>query len=411
MLTTPRTADGVPNPLEQLTVDDLRRRTSWKWNTYDPDVLPLWVAEMDVALADPIAATLRRAVDDGDIGYPTGTALAEAFSGFAATRWHWDDIVPERTLNVADVMSGQFEVIRTLTEPGDAVIVNPPVYTPFYAYTAHAGRRIVEAPLGTDLRIDFDTLEDAFVSATTGNRNAVYLIANPHNPTGVVHTRYELTHVATLARRYGVRIVSDEIHGPLVLPGTHFTPLLSVPGAENAFAVTSASKAWNLAGLKAGIVVAGTEATELQQLPGWLARGASHLGVLAHTAAFRDGGPWLDALIAGLDSNRALLGRLLAEHLPTVAHTPPEGTYLAWLDCAALEDALPTTDGAATLFSDMTGATKLFYDRGRVALSSGAVFGPGGAGHTRLNFATSQAVLTDAVTRMGAAAAGLGETP
>ncbi|MGP3775397.1 MalY/PatB family protein [Streptomyces sp. SDT5-1] len=394
------------NPLEQLSLADLRRRTSWKWQTYAEDVLPLWVAEMDVPLAPQITSALQEAIEGGDTGYPVGTALAEAFSGFASRRWGWHTVDVARTAVVPDVMTGMFEVICSLTGPGDIVIVNPPVYTPFYIYAAHASRDVVEAPLGENLRIGLKALEAAFQHVNARGKRAVYLLSNPHNPTGVAHTREELTAVALLAREYGVRVVSDEIHGPLVLSGAEFTPFLSVPGAENGFCGTSASKAWNLAGLKAGLVVAGEEAaTRHDVLPAWLGRGASHLGVIAHTVAFREGDAWLDALLEGLDSNRTLLGQLLKEHLPTVGYRPPEGTFLAWLDCGSVDtgqEASAATDGPAT-FADLTGPTKLFHDRARVALSSGEVFGPGGANHVRLNFATSQAVLTEAVTRMGAA--------
>ncbi|MET9085854.1 aminotransferase class I/II-fold pyridoxal phosphate-dependent enzyme [Streptomyces sp. NPDC004237] len=400
-------ASAAPaNPLEQLSLADLRQRTSWKWQTYAEDVLPLWVAEMDVPLAPHIASALHQAIEVGDTGYPVGTALAEAFSGFADRRWGWNTIDVARTAVVPDVMTGMFEVICSLTSPGDIVVVNPPVYSPFYTYTAHASREILEAPLGKNLRIDLGALEEAFRHVNVRGKRAVYLLSNPHNPTGVVHTREELSAVALLAREYGVRVVSDEIHGPLVLPGAQFTPLLTVPGAENAFSVTSASKAWNLAGLKAGLVVAGAEASAQREVvPAWLGRGASHLGVIAHTVAFQTGGAWLDALIEGLDSNRALLGRLLKEHLPTVGYQPPEGTFLAWLDCTDLDVEQATgdkTDGPSA-FTDLMGPTKLFHDQARVALSSGEVFGPGGANHVRLNFATSQAVLTEAVTRMGEA--------
>src|SRR6185503_12712764 len=140
---------------------------------------------------------------------------------------------------------------------------------------------------------------------------------NPHNPTGVVPTRTELQAVAELAARYGVRVISDEIHAPLVLPGASFTPFLSVPGSADGFALFSASKGWNLAGLKAALLVAGPDALDdLARLPEEVGHGPSHLGVLAHTAAFTDGGEWLDQLLAGLAANRELLGRLVAERLP-----------------------------------------------------------------------------------------------
>ena len=377
-----------------------------KWTVHPPDVLPLWVAEMDVLLAPAVADTLHRAVADGDTGYPSGHAYADALAGFAADRWRWDGIAVERTAIVADVMMGIVETLRLLNEPGDTVIVCAPVYPPFYAFATHSGRRVIEAPLTPGGRLDLDAITDACTAARRLSNRPVLLLCNPHNPTGTVHTRSELTAVAALARRHGVRVVSDEIHAPLVLPGADFVSYLSVPGAEDAFALFSASKAWNLAGLKAALLVAGSEAaTDLARLPEEVSHGPSHLGVLAHTAAFAHGRAWLDALLEGLDHNRSLLTSLVNQHLPAVDMVRPEATYLAWLDCRrlGLHSAGPS-DGPGVV-SDLSGPARMFLDRARVALSSGHVFGTGGSGFVRLNYATTSAILRDAVQRMGAAVA------
>ncbi|MFJ3670555.1 MalY/PatB family protein [Streptomyces sp. NPDC090106] len=396
-------------PLGRLTLERLRRRTSMKWRTHPEDVLPLWVAEMDVPLAGPVADALRAAIGLGDTGYPHGTAYAEAVAAFAAERWGWDGLRVERTALVPDVMLGVVEVLRLVTAPGDAVVVCSPVYPPFYAFVTHDAREVVEARLGPDLRVDLGALQDAFVRARRGGRGAAFLLCNPHNPTGTVHTRGELEAMAALAREHGVRVVSDEIHAPLVLPGAEFTPFLSVPGADDAFALVSASKAWNLAGVKAALAVAGPGAAgELRRMPEEVGHGLSHLGAIAHTAAFREGGPWLDELLLDLDGNRRLLGELAALHLPGVRCHRPEGTYLAWLDCTALglhdEHRGPGEPGVV---SDLDGPARMFFDKARVALSSGHVFGSGGEGHVRLNFATSPAILREALTRMGEAVRGL----
>jgi cysteine-S-conjugate beta-lyase len=394
------------NPLEQLTLEDLRARTSMKWRAHPADVLPLWVAEMDVVLAEPVADALRSAVDRGDTGYPIGSAYAEALADFADRRWGWSGVAVGRTAIVPDVMLGIVEVLRLITGPGDTVVVSAPVYPPFYAFVTHGDRHIVEAPLGADGRIDLGVLDERFSRARAQSRRVAYLMSNPHNPTGVVHSRPELEGIAELAQRHAVRVVSDEIHAPLVLPGATFTPYLSVDGAENGFAVTSASKAWNLAGLKAALALAGPEAAaDLANLPEEVSHGPSHLGILAHTAALRHGEPWLDALLAGLHSNRELLGSLLAEHLPHVRWIEPEGTYLAWLDCRDLGLHEADDDGGPGIVTELAGPARFFLDEARVALSSGHVFGAGGAGHVRLNFATSQAILTEAVARMGRASA------
>ena len=374
-----------------------------KWRAHPDDVLPLWVAEMDVKLAPTVADALRQAIDNGDTGYPCGTELAEAVSEFASRRWQWHDLEVSRTAIVPDVMLGIVEMLRLVTNRGDAVIVNPPVYAPFYAFVSHDGRRVIEAPLDVDGRIDLGALEEAFARATAPGGRVGYLLCNPHNPTGTVHTADELRGVAGLARRFGVRVVSDEIHAPVILSGSRFIPYLTVPGAENALALTSASKAWSLSGLKAALAIAGPEAAaDLRRMPEEVSHGPSHLGVIAHAEAFRTGGDWLDTLLDGLEANRALLGDLIAEHLPGVKYQRPQGTYLAWLDCRELGFDEEVVDGLAEV-ADLSGPARWFLDHARVALSSGHVFGTGGAGHVRLNFATSQAILVEAVSRMGRA--------
>lgn len=379
-----------------------------KWRAHPADVLPLWVAEMDVNLAPTVAEAVRRAIDTGDTGYPYGTAFAEAVSQFASRRWEWHDVQPDRTAIVPDVMLGAVEILRLVTDRGDAVVVNPPVYAPFYAFVSHDGRRVLEAPLDAQGRIDLSALEETFARARARGGKVAYLLCNPHNPTGSVHTADELAAVAELARRFSVRVVSDEIHAPVVLPGSRFTPFLTVPGTENAFALTSASKGWNLSGLKAALAIAGPGAVaDLHRMPEEVSHGPSHLGVIAHAEAFRSGHDWLDALLQGLDQNRTLLGDLVTERLPLVKYQWPQGTYLAWLDCRELGLPEKAADGLAVV-ADLSGPARWFLDHARVALSSGHVFGTGGAGHVRLNFATSQAILTETISRMGRALAGNG---
>ncbi|MFC5676967.1 MalY/PatB family protein [Aeromicrobium endophyticum] len=374
-----------PHPLRDLNEQTLRRRTSVKWQEHPADVLPLWVAEMDVVPAEAIRTALTAAIESGDTGYPHGNDYAEALAEFAAARWGWHGLDPARTAYAADVMTGIAEVVRLVSGPGDPVVVNPPVYPPFFDVVEHVGRVVVEAPLGEDGRLDLDALQEAFVRARSTGGSVTYLLCNPHNPTAVAHTRDELGAVAALAHEHGVRVVVDEIHGPLVPQG--FVPYLSVDGAEDAFVVTSSAKAWNLAGLKAAVVVAGEgAAADLRRLPEIVSHGPSHLGMLAHTVALREGGAWLDAVLADLADNRRLLGDLLGEHLPQVRWRHGSATYLAWLDCRELGLG---DDPAA-----------VFLQRGRVAVNSGPTFGIGGAGHVRLNFATSPSILTDAISRI-----------
>jgi cystathionine beta-lyase len=387
-MAVPAHAPTVANPLTHLTLAELRQRTSAKWKKYDPDVLPLWVAEMDVELAGPIRAELERAVATGDTGYASGTAYTEALATFADQRWGWS-VSPGQMTTVADVITGYTDVICMVTEPGAHVIVNSPVYPPFYSYLKAAGRVVSEAPLGADLRIDFDALEAAFAAATAGGRSAAYLLCSPHNPTGVAHTRAELERVAALADQHGVRVIVDEIHAPLVYEGHEFVPYLSVEGGERGFSLMAASKAWNLAGIPAAIVIGGSAVqSELARYAASPHHGPTHFGTLAQTAAYLHGGPWLDAVMRGLDDNRRLLATLIDEHLAGARYQLPEATYLTWIDCRPLE-----LDGDPSAH---------FLEHARVAVNAGPTFGTGGAGHVRLNIATHPDIITEAVRRMGA---------
>lgn len=368
-----------------LTLDEAscRRRTSIKWQHHDSDVLPLWVAEMDVLPAPAIAEELLRVVRDGDLGYPVARTYLEAVA-----RWYdrWGAPVdPARMALVTDAMSGVKGAIIALTEPDDPVYITVPVYPPFHSVAAATGRRLVTVPLGADGRYDVAALSQAFASAPG---RGVLLLSNPHNPTGAVPTRAELSAVARTATRHGVRVVSDEVHAPLVLPGAQFTPFLCVPEGAGALSVISPAKGWNLAGLKAAAVVGGPEAgAAVRRVPADLAYTASHVGVRAHIAAMDHGQDWLGDLVSDLAANRSLLRSLLDEHLPGAVWSPGEATYLAWLDCSGLG-----------LGDD---PAQHFLRDGRVALNSGLPFGAG-RGHVRLNFAASPAVLTEAVMRLGA---------
>ncbi len=384
------------NPFEQLTLDDLRRRTSIKWTRYDPDVLPLWVAEMDVALAPPVREALERAVRDGDTGYVGSAPYPEAFAAFAERRWGWG-VDPGLIAPVSSVIEGYTHALVLATDPGGEVVVNPPVYPPFFSHLEAAGRTLREAPLGADMRLDLDALGEAFAAATAPatpggvRRRAGFLLCSPHNPGGTVHTREELAAVAVLADAYGVAVVSDEIHAPLVYSDAEFTPYLAV--SDSAIALHAASKAFNLAAIPAALAVAGEGSRE------WLARfraavhpWPTHFGAIAQAAAYASGDAWLDDLLGGLEANRDELERVIASDLPGVSAHHAEGTYLAWLDFRGIADA-----GGNDLGDD---PAAVLLERGRVALNSGPTFGTGGAGHARLNFATHPEILSEALERV-----------
>ena len=388
------------SPLSSMDLSALQLRTSEKWRHYPADVLPLWVAEMDVALAEPIERALVEAAENGDLGYTIAERYVEALADFAARHWSWSDIHSSRTRPVANVMSGVAAAIAVLTEPGDSVVVNCPVYPPFYSYVKNSGRVIEETPLGPDGRIDFGALQSAFERARVHSRHPAYLLCNPHNPTGTLHRRDELAGVLELATGHGLRVISDEIHAPLVLRGT-FTPLLSLDGAERAVAVLSASKAFNLAGAPAAAVVVGESASDvIVGLRHRVVPGPSHLGVIAQSAALNDADDWLAALLVDLRARQSLLVDLLAAHLPDAGYVPGEATYLAWIDVRAL--GLPDSDIRARGHMDsVSGPAAFFLEHAHVALSDGSAFGTGGHGHVRLNFATTEPILREALARLG----------
>jgi cystathionine beta-lyase len=332
-----------------------------------------------------VSAALAQAVADGDTGYASQTRpVAEAFAGFADQRWGWT-VDPAAVAPVADVAVGAIALLRILTRPGDAVVINPPIYPPFFEWVRTVGASLLEVPL-TDGRLDLAEIEAAYAAGAS-----VHVLCNPHNPVGRVHTPEELAALADLAARYDVRVVADEIHAPLVLPGATFTPFLTVPGgAEVGVSLVAASKAWNLAGLKCGLAVAASARMRavVDALPADAHWHIGHFGALATEAAFRDGTGWLDDLLASLADRRDLLGSLIADRLPGVGWTPPAATYLAWLDCRGL--GLDEDPAAAFL-------------RAGVALESGLRFGRVGEGFVRINFGTSRDVLSEAVGRMASA--------
>jgi cysteine-S-conjugate beta-lyase len=377
--------------VEEFSLGELRRRTSAKWRTYPPDVLPLPVAEMDFPIAGPVAEALHAAIRRSDLGYASpNPGLAEALAGFTDRRWGWR-IDPAQVTLAPEVGVAVVEVLRLLARPGDRVVINPPVYDSFFPWVAESGCRLVEVPLqqtGDGWALDLEAMESAF---RDGAR--VHLLCSPHNPTGTVHRREDLERLAALAARYGVTVLSDEIHAPLVLPGRSHHPFLSVSpeAAAHGMVFTSASKAWNLAGLKCAAIVTADPAARrlLERLPEELLWRVGQLGVVGGIAAFAEGETWLEEVLGVLDHHRRYLAELLAARIPAIRYRPPEASYLAWLDCTALG-----------LGDD---PSAVFLAKGRVALSPGPSFGRPGAGHARLNMGTSRQILAAAVDRMASA--------
>ncbi|KAA9087114.1 MalY/PatB family protein [Microbacterium radiodurans] len=378
-------------PLDALPLETLRRRSSTKWRSFPHDVIPMFVAEIDFALAEPITRALHEAVELGDTGYtPPQPGVREAFVGFAERRWGWS-VDPERVRWTGDVMMGVVELLRATVAPGERVVVNPPVYPPFFDTVAEAGAVVEEVPLldtGDGWQLDLAGIEAALAAGARA-----VLLCNPHNPTGTVFPREALRELAAIAARHGAVVISDEIHGPLASSDTPFTPFLTVSADAEAvgYVVTSASKAYNLAGLKCAVIVTASEAHAriVQALPWEVEWRTGLFGAISAVAAFSsESDAWLDALLARLDANRRLLADLLAEHLPRARYRLPEAGFLAWIDVSAYgwgdDPADPIREGAG------------------VALHHGPFFGSQGRGHVRLNFGCGPDVLREALQRIGA---------
>jgi cystathionine beta-lyase len=366
----------------------LHERRSEKWSGHEPDVLPSTVAEMDFPLAPEVTTALHAAIDRHDLGYtpPTGTQLPVAFAEFALRRLGWS-VGQDQISLVPDVMAGLIELCRVLIESGRQVAFFTPAYPLFFAELPQASVELVQLPLRANAAVDFEALE-----AALADRVRALVLTNPHNPTGRVMPRAELEQIAELCASYRCWVLADEIHAPLVLGGATHTPWLEVSDAarERGIAFTSASKAFNVAGLKTALVITASDRAReaVQRVPPLTDR-VGLLGVIAAEAAFRYGDGWLDAVRAQLAVNRALLGELLAAELPKITWTPPQASYLAWLDCRA--------------FALGDNPSETFLERGRVALSRGLDYGREGAGFVRLNFGTSPEHVADAVRRMARA--------
>jgi cystathionine beta-lyase len=365
---------------ETVELDELRRRRSEKWRKFPPDVLPSHIAEMDFTVAPPIEEALVAAVRAGDLGYvhAKSSGLYEAFASFAQRRWAWE-VDPAAVVAVPDVMVGVAEVLRLLTPEGAGVVINPPVYPPFFSVIAETGRRVVEVPL-VDTRLPLDRIREALRAGARA-----VLLCNPHNPTGHVVPADDVRALGAIAAEHDALFLSDEIHAPLTMPGVTHVPAALV--AENAIVLTSATKAWNLAGLKCGLTVGRPDV--LARLPVDIHDRVGHLGVIASTAAFAHGEEWLDELRDYLHETHRHLPELLAQHAPGVRVTPAQATFLAWLDFR--ETGLGDDPAAAVL------------QRGRLSLLTGTNFGRAGAGFARLNVGTSLELVEEAVKRIGRA--------
>lgn len=377
---------------DSLDLEWLRAKSGAKWHRH-PGQLAAWVADMDFPPAPAIVEAVRRRAESGDLGYADWgypdprTPVCQLFADRSARRYGWQFDVAE-VREFCDVMQGVQVALHLTTQPHDGVVLHTPSYPPLWKTLAHMGRRQIDVPAhatDTGVVFDYDELE-----STLARRPAkVLLLCNPHNPTGHRFDRPELERLAAIAERFDLLIISDEIHADLTYgPATH-VPIAALGPDVAARTVTlhSASKAYNTAGMRHAVAHIGPASIRRQMaaLPDHLLGAINLVAAEVTEAAWRHGDEWLAEVVAHLDRNRRRLVDLLAEHLPGVRYRMPEATYLAWLDCSTIGDGDEPFER---------------FERRGVQLSPGTDFGPAGAGHVRLNFATSGPLLQQIVERM-----------
>ena len=370
----------------------LRAAGGLKWTAF-PGCIGAFVAEMDFGTAPPVARAMRHAIASGRTGYPSpalARELAEACAQWHSARHGWS-VAPERIHAVGDVLGG-LELVLAHFVPRNAPVVLPtPAYMPFRPLIELQGHPVIEVPhvlREGRWRMDLDGIDAALARGA-----GLMLLCNPQNPTGRMFDADELRALAAVVDRHGVRVFADEIHAPLALGDVRHVPYASVSRSAAAHAITavSVSKGWNLAGLKCAQLVFGND----DDLARWrrmallAGHGVSALGMIAAAAAWREGGPWLDHVLGYLRRNRDLLAEGLRRQLPEAGFVPPQGTYLAWIDCRALP--LPADVAPA----------RFFLREAKVALTDGRECGDAGDGYVRLNFAMPAPLVREAVERMG----------
>jgi len=374
-----------------LDLDRVRNRPGIKWERHGDDVLCAWVADMDLEVPEFITNAVIERINSGGLGYgfyDEPIPVLEAFRDRMRNAFDWRVEVSE-IIRVHDVIQGLELVLDTLVPPGAGVVVQTPVYPPFYSSIEGVGRRWVANPLvemETGWSLDFEHLE----SVASQQDVSALLLCHPHNPSGFVMDKTDLAQVIEIADRHDLLVISDEIHCDLVYAPNEHLPTASISelAAQRTVTLIAATKTFNMAGLRMAFVHTASEKylPSLQQIRPRMIGGINGLGQVATVAGWQHGDAWLSELVAGLDRNRHLLGELLNDYLPAVHYRLPEATYLAWLDCRELG-----------LGDD---PAEIFLAQNKVALSSGPDFGIEGLGYVRLNFATSPKMLQMIVERM-----------
>jgi cystathionine beta-lyase len=370
----------------------LRARRTNKWHKFASDVLPAWVADMDFGVAPSITAALARLTQNQEYGYAAREgALASAFVRRMQHRFHWTTTAAD-TVAIGDLVQASFSSVMAFSEPGDAILLQLPSYPPFMRAIEDTGRRLIANPMRDDG--EHWVLDLAAYDAAPDPRTRMLIFCHPQNPTGRAFSRAELEAVAAFAIRHDLIVVSDEIHADIVYPGRTHIPLASLHPeiAARTITITSATKSFNIPSLRCAVMHFGAAALKQRfenRIPSRLLGSPGVTGVDATVAAWDDGQSWLDEILAQLLANRDWLVRTVAADMPGVTMRVPEATYLAWLDCRALQ--IPGSTG------------QFFLDRAKVGLNFGETFGAQYTGFARLNFATPAPVLQQIVARMAEA--------
>ncbi len=372
-----------------ITLEELRQSGATKWANSD-DSIGAFVAEMDFGIAPCIKQALHEAVDEGAFGYlpkRLTSELQETTAEMLSIRYHWK-VKAEDVRPVPDVIKALELAIKYHSEPGSKIIVPTPAYMPFLLIPKIHNREVIEVPMleqNGSYSLDLEGLQNAF-----DNGGNLLVLCNPYNPVGRVFTHAELSAVAEVVGRNKGRVFADEIWAPLIYDGKKHTPYASINDTAAGHTITaiSASKAWNLPGLKcAQVITSNDRDREVWERIGFLAgHGTSNLGVVANISAYKDGFVWLEDVVDYLDHNRRLISDLVTEKLPGVRYNQPEGTYIAWLDFRNT----PIRHAPAALFKTQAG----------VHLTEGSDCGANFSGFTRFIFATPRPIMELAFERM-----------
>lgn len=389
---------GIISPMRYDFDNTPNRRNSecLKWQAYDQDVIPMWVADMDFCSPEPVIRALLDRVQHGVFGYPSGvsnhpdelTGLRQYVVEKLAGKYSWQ-VEPEALYFIPGVVTAVNLACNAFAVPDGGVLVQTPVYPPILnaARTTGALAQEMELTYHPDgsYTIDWDAFEAAFTHQTR-----LFILCNPHNPIGRVFSRQELEQMAEICLRHDVILCSDEIHCDLVYPGYRHIPIASLDPeiASRTITLIAPSKTYNLAGLQCSIAIIQNPEVrkQFQSASKGLVPWVNLMGLVAAQAAYRDGQEWLEQLLVYLQQNRDCLVEYVQQELPGIKMISPEGTYLAWLDCRNT-----AIDGNPYQF---------FVNKARVAFNDGSTFGKGGQGFIRLNFGCSRNTLMAALEQV-----------